>query len=136
MWPTDVENWLSLKSERLPGLALSSVRRYGLGSPCAPSWLCGEPAGGPTLLIGNPAPSPGLPAGWRQAVPGAYLPSRIKSATRSASMMMVALVLARTMSGIAAASTTRSPSIPCTLQRWSTTASGSDAGPILQVTEV
>ena len=48
---------------------------------------------------------PGLTA------PG-YPPSRMKSATRSAIMMMVALVLARTISGITEASTTRSPASP------------------------
>ena len=60
-----------------------------------------------------------------------YRPWRMKSAARSAIMMMVALVLARTMSGMTEASTTLRPSRPWTLQYWSTTAVGSESGPHL-----
>src|SRR5262249_40607455 len=45
-----------------------------------------------------------------------YLPSRIKSATRSPIIMVVALVLARITSGITDASATRSPASPYTWQ--------------------
>src|ERR1051326_2545528 len=55
----------------------------------------------------------------------------IQAATRSAIMIVVALVLERVTLGMIEASTTRNPSIPCTRQYWSTTAMGSDAGPIL-----
>ncbi len=48
---------------------------------------------------------------WR---PMRYAPARIQSAARSPSMMQVRLVLARTIFGITEASTTRSPSTPCT----------------------
>ncbi|MCY1384742.1 hypothetical protein D9M69_730360 [compost metagenome] len=48
-------------------------------------------------------------------------------------MMVGALVLPPTKVGMMDASTTRSPSIPCTLNCESTTAMGSSAGPILQV---
>jgi hypothetical protein len=65
--------------------------------------------------------------------PPFYRPSFIQSATRSAIMIVVVLVLARMTSGITEASTTLSPSTPCTWQNWSTTASGSEAGPILHV---
>ena len=44
-----------------------------------------------------------------------------------------ALILPDGMVGMTEASTTRSPSIPCTARRSSTTASGSPAGPILHV---
>ena len=50
--------------------------------------------------------------------------------------MVVQLVLARMQSGITEASVTRSPSMPRTRQRWSTTASGSSSVPILQVPEM
>ena len=46
--------------------------------------------------------------------PMRYAPARIQSAARSPSMMQVRLVLARTILGITEASTTRSPSTPCT----------------------
>src|SRR2546427_2201051 len=60
----------------------------------------------------------------------------IQSAIRSAIMIVVALVLERVTLGMIEASTTRKPWIPCTRQYWSTTAMGSDAGPILHVPEV
>src|ERR1700675_4049653 len=60
----------------------------------------------------------------------------IQSATRSAIMIVVALVLERVTLGMIEASTTRKPSIPCTRQYWSTTAMGSDPGPILHVPDV
>src|SRR2546428_517881 len=60
----------------------------------------------------------------------------MKSATRSAIIMVVALVLARITSGITEASATRRPSRPYTRQYWSTTARGSEADPILQVPEI
>src|SRR3981081_328453 len=59
--------------------------------------------------------------------------SCMKAATRSAIMMVGALVLPPTSVGITEASTTRSPCRPWTRQRWSTTAIGSLTGPILQV---
>src|ERR1700730_18659677 len=59
--------------------------------------------------------------------------SCMKAATRSAIIMVGALVLPPTSVGITEASTTRSPCRPRTRQRWSTTAIGSLAGPILQV---
>src|SRR5215470_11479194 len=65
-----------------------------------------------------------------------YVLWRMKSATRSAIIMVVALVLARITSGITDASATRSPSSPYTRQYWSTTARGSEAAPILQVPEI
>jgi hypothetical protein len=46
----------------------------------------------------------------------------IQSATRSAIMIVVALVLERVTLGMIEASTTRNPSIPCTRPYWSTTA--------------
>ena len=51
-------------------------------------------------------------------------------------MMVVALVFAGGISGITDASITISCLIPRTLHCWSTTACGSDAGPILQVRHV
>src|SRR5262249_49263800 len=66
----------------------------------------------------------------------AYCPWRIKSAIRSPSIIVVTLVLARIQLGIMEASTTRRLCRPCTLPYWSTTAMGSDAGPILQVPEI
>ena len=60
----------------------------------------------------------------------------MKSDTRSPIAMVVTLVLARTQLGMMDASTTRSPSRPWTFPCWSTTAIGSDAGPILQVHEM
>ena len=65
-----------------------------------------------------------------------YLPCLIQSATRSPIIMVVTLVLARMQSGMIEASTTRRPSIPWTLPYWSTTAMGSESGPILQVQEM
>ena len=44
----------------------------------------------------------------------AYLPSLIKSATRSPIIMVVAFVLARMQSGMMEASATQRPSSPCT----------------------
>jgi len=67
------------------------------------------------------------------AIPAAYRPAFIQSATRSAIMIVVVLMFARITSGITEASTTRSPSSPCTQQNWSTTAIGSEVGPILHV---
>ena len=67
------------------------------------------------------------------AIPAVYRPAFIQSATRSAIIIVVALVFALITSGITEASTTRRPSRPCTRQNWSTTAIGSDAGPILHV---
>ena len=64
-----------------------------------------------------------------------YLPSLMKSAIRSAIIIVVALVLARMTSGITEASTTRRFAIPYTRQYWSTTAIRSEPGPILQVPE-
>ena len=58
-------------------------------------------------------------------VSGVYLPSLMKSLTRSPIIIVVTLVLARMQSGMMDASTTRSPSRPCTLPYWSTTAIGS-----------
>ena len=60
---------------------------------------------------------------------------RINLATLSPTITVVALMLARTISGKIDASTTRSPVDPRTLQCWSTTAKGSESGPILQVPE-
>ena len=48
-------------------------------------------------------------------------------------MMAVALVGTRTTSGMMEVSTTLRPSSPWTLQCWSTTAMGSEDGPILHV---
>src|SRR5262245_62453807 len=59
--------------------------------------------------------------------------SCMKPATRSAIMMVGALVLPPTSVGITEASTTRRPTTPCTRQRLSTTAIGSVPRPILQV---
>ena len=50
--------------------------------------------------------------------------------------MVVTLVLARMQSGIMEASATLRPSSPYTLPYWSTTAMGSDDGPILQVQDM
>src|SRR5262249_34498955 len=63
-------------------------------------------------------------------------PSLIKSAHRSAIIMAATLVLARTTSGMIEASATRRRGIPWTRHHWSTTAMGSDAGPILHVPEM
>ena len=86
-----------------------------------------------------PSESPKVLEGWTKAILArekysplaAYFPSLIQSATRSAIMIVVELVLARTTSGMTEASTTRRPWRPCTRQYWSTTAMVSDAGPIL-----
>ena len=59
----------------------------------------------------------------------------IHSMTRSAIMMVVALVLARMTLGITDASTTRKPSMPYTRQYWSITAIESEDRPILHVPE-
>src|SRR5215831_5299342 len=74
--------------------------------------------------------------GLHRYLPPAHALWRMKSATCSAIIMVVALVLARMQSGITDASATRSPSSPYTRQYWSTTAIGSEAGPILQVPEI
>ena len=66
-------------------------------------------------------------------IPSGYRSAFIQSATRSAIIIVVALVFARITSGITEASTTRSPSRPWMWQNWSTTAIGSEAGPILHV---
>ncbi len=60
----------------------------------------------------------------------------IQSATRSAIIIVVALVLARMQSGRTDTSTTLSPSSPLTPQYWSTTAMESESGPILQVPQM
>ena len=57
----------------------------------------------------------------------------MKSATRSPIIIVVTLVLARMQSGMMEASATLRPSRPWTLPDWSTTAMGSEAGPILHV---
>ena len=62
--------------------------------------------------------------------------SRTHSAVRSPIIIVLALGLERTTLGMMEASTTRRPSSPWTEQNWSTTALGSEAGPILQVPEV
>ena len=54
----------------------------------------------------------------------------MKSATRSPIIMVVTFVFARMQFNIMEASATRSPCIPWTLPYWSTTAIGSEAGPI------
>ena len=59
----------------------------------------------------------------------------MKSTARSPMASTVRLRFARTVSGMMEASMMRSPSTPKTLQYWSTTASGSVDGPILQVLE-
>jgi hypothetical protein len=64
-----------------------------------------------------------------------HFPSLIQSATRSASVIAVALVSARMTSGIAAAPTTRSRSRPGIRPCCSITAIGSAAGPALQAPE-
>ena len=66
----------------------------------------------------------------------AYAPSPVCSPTRSAIIIVVALVLARMQSGNTDTSTTRRFSRPLTRQYWSTTAIGSESGPILQVPEI
>src|SRR5712692_5171275 len=76
------------------------------------------------------------PAAFAIPILRAYALWRMKSATRSAIIMVVALVLARITSGITEASATRRPSSPYTRQYWSTTARGSEADPILQVPEI
>src|SRR5215468_2016599 len=53
-----------------------------------------------------------------------YCPALIKSAQRSAIIIVVTLVLARTTSGMMEASATRKPERPCTWHHWSTTAIG------------
>src|SRR3954449_13065419 len=72
---------------------------------------------------------------WHRACLG-YLPALMKSAIRSPIIMVVTLVFARMQSGMIEASTTRRPWRPWTLPYWSTTAIGSEAGPILQVPEL
>ena len=65
-----------------------------------------------------------------------YFPTLRKSATRSPIIIVVALVLARMQSGMIEASAIRRFSSPCTRPCWSTTAMGSEAGPILQVPQM
>ncbi len=65
-----------------------------------------------------------------------YNPWQMKSAMRSPMTMVVTLVLALMQSGMIEASATRSPSSPWTLPNWSTTATESEAGPILHVLEL
>ena len=60
----------------------------------------------------------------------------MNSATRSAIIMVVTLVLARTTSGMIDASATRRPATPRTRSLVSTTAMASSSGPILQVPEM
>ena len=65
---------------------------------------------------------------------GYQLPIRL--AAFSAMASTVAFRGALGITGMTEASATRSPASPCTRQCWSTTAKGSDAGPILQVPEL
>ena len=69
-------------------------------------------------------------------VPFIYLPCRIASATRSASIITAGLMGARTRSGIMEASTTLRPSTPYTRPNWFTTARSSPSGPMRQVQEM
>ena len=62
-------------------------------------------------------------------------PSPMKAATRSPITIDVTFVLARMQSGMIDASTTLRFWRPRTLPNWSTTAIGSDSGPILHVPE-
>ena len=64
------------------------------------------------------------------------MPDLMKSDTRSAIIIVVTLVLARTTSGIMEASATRRFETPRTRSCWSTTAIGSSLVPILQVPEM
>src|ERR1700724_1642630 len=85
------------------------------------------------------------PKGHRQDLSGRYThilraaawrgqPAAIQSTTRSPIMITVAWAPPDLgMRGITDASATHNPSMPLTLQYWSTTASGSASGPILQV---
>jgi hypothetical protein len=75
--------------------------------------MCGREMLADVTLSGRP----------QAAAPG----PRIRSAARSAIMIVGALVLPRTTLGITEASTARGPSTPCTLNAVSTT------GPIAQV---
>ena len=65
-----------------------------------------------------------------------YSPFLMKSATRSPIAIVVTLVLARMQSGMIDASATLRASSPWTFPNWSTTAIGSEAGPILHVPDM
>ena len=72
----------------------------------------------------------------RTSLMARQLPCLMKSATFSPIVITVTFKLARTVSGIMDASTSRSPSTPYTRPYWSHTARGSLEGPILQVLEM
>src|SRR6516225_6439216 len=78
--------------------------------------------------------SPLRPAPRFRLFPAGRYPAATQSTTRSPIMITVAWAPPdRGMRGITDASATNNPWMPLTLQYWSTTAIGSESGPILQV---
>jgi len=88
-----------------------------------------EPAQGRVALLDTAQAAPAA-----QRTPELVYPLPcMYEATRSAIMMVGALVLPPIRLGMTEASTTRRPVMPRTLHSWSTTAIGSLSAPILQV---
>lgn len=121
---------------RSSSTASSTSSVNGVTSMTLPSWVNGYPswASAPQHgCTGLDRPLPRMVCGLRDA---RYFSALRKSATRSPIIMVVAFVLARIQSGMMEASAIRRFSSPCTRPCWSTTARGSEAGPILQVPQM